>query len=130
MLSLLFFVLAAIANSVMDTSVHHYSTSKFKTLDRFFWDGEISWKNKYINGDPKLGRVRWYFGLVKPVQLTDAFHLFKSLMIILLSLSITTFDIGFFSISEYSLISFPLVVLLYGFLWNTTFSLFYDKILK
>jgi hypothetical protein len=99
-------------------------------LDRFFWDGEISWKNKYINGDPKLGRVRWYFGLVKPVQLTDAFHLFKSLMIIFLSLSITTFDIGFFSISEYSLISFPLVVLLYGFLWNTTFSLFYDKILK
>lgn len=130
MLSLLFFVLAAIANAVMDTSVHHYSTSKFKTLDPLFWNGEISWKNKYINGDPKLGRVRWYFGLVKPVQLTDAFHLFKSLMIIFISLSITTFDIGFFSIDEYSLISFPLVVLLYGFLWNTTFSLFYDKILK
>ena len=130
MLSLLFFVLAAIANSVMDTSVHHYSTSKFKKLDPLFWDGEISWKNKYINGDPKLGRVRWYFGLIKPVQITDAFHLFKSLMIIFLSLSITTFDKDFFSIDEYSLISFPLVVLLYGFLWNTTFSLFYDKILK
>ena len=80
----------------MDTSVHHYSTSKLKKFkNTFFWDGENSWKNKYINGDPKLGRVKWFFGMTKPVQITDAFHLFKTLMIINICLSIISFDKSF-----------------------------------
>ena len=91
-LSLLFIVLASICNSIMDTSVHHYSTSIFKKLNPLWWDGETSWRNKYIDGDSTKGRVKWYFGLDKPVQLTDAFHFFKMWMIIFISLSIVLFD--------------------------------------
>ena len=129
MLSLLFFMLASIANAIMDTSVHHFSTSVFKNLNKLFWDGEISWKNKYINGDVKLGRRKWKYGLNYPVQLTDAFHLFKMLMIVFLAMSVITFDKTFF-VQDYNLISFGAVLALYGFIWNTTFSLFYNKLLK
>ena len=129
--SFLFLALAAACNAVMDKSVHHYPVSKFKKLNPLFWNGEISWKNKYINGDPKLGRVKWYFGLNKPVQLTDAFHMFKMFMVINICLSIITFDKLFFLYGDnYTFITFTLILLLYGVIWNTTFSLFYDKILK
>jgi len=122
-------MLASIANAIMDTSVHHFSTSVFKNLNKLFWDGEISWKNKYINGDVKLGRRKWKYGLNYPVQLTDAFHLFKMLMIVFLAMSVVTFDKTFF-VQDYNLISFGAVLALYGFIWNTTFSLFYNKLLK
>lgn len=130
-LSLTFIILAAICNAVMDTSVHHYSTSVFKKLNPKFWNGEISWKNKYIDGDPSKGRVKWFFGLAKPVQLTDAFHFFKMFMIIFICLSIITFDkcstlVG----CEYHWYSFLMVLGIYGFMWNAWFSLFYNKILR
>jgi hypothetical protein len=129
--SFLFLALAAACNAVMDKSVHHYPVSKFKKLNPLFWNGEISWKNKYINGDPKLGRVKWYFGLNKPVQLTDAFHMFKMFMVINICVSIITFDKSFLLYGDnYTFITFALLMLLYGVIWNTTFSLFYKKILK
>jgi len=130
-LSLTFIVLAAICNAVMNTSVHHYSTSIFKKLNPYFWDGEISWRNKYINGDPSQGRVKWFFGLVKPVQITDAFHFFKMLMIIFICLSIITFNkCAVLAGCEYQWYSFLTLLGIYGVLWNTTFSLFYNKILR
>ena len=125
-LSILFLALAAACNAVMDKSVHHYSVSKLKKLNPFFWNGEISWKNKYINGDPKLGRVKWYFGLNKPVQITDAFHFFKMLMVISICLSVVTFNRQF----TYTFLSFLIITFMYGFVWNVTFSLFYKRILK
>jgi hypothetical protein len=115
----------------MDTSVHHYSTSKFKKLNPYFWDGEISWRNKYVNGDPSQGRVKWFLGINKPVQITDAFHLFKMFMIIFICLSIITFDKCAVLVGcEFSLISFLMALGVYGVIWNTTFSLFYNKILR
>lgn len=125
-LSLLFIVFASICNSIMDTSVHHYSTSVFKNMNPLWWDGEISWKNKYIDGDSNKGRVKWYFGLNKPVQLTDAFHFFKMWMIIFICLSIVCFDCYFIK----DTISFLLFFIIYGVLWNSSFSLFYNIILK
>lgn len=130
-LSLTFLILAAMCNAIMDTSVHHYSSSKLKSLNPKFWDGEISWKNKYIDGDSTKGRVKWYFGLNKPVQLTDAFHFFKMLMIIFICLSIITFDKCFVLIGcEYHWYSFIILLGVYGTMWNVWFSLFYNKILK
>lgn len=133
MISLIFLILAAICNAVMDTSVHHYSKSVFSKLNPLWWNGEISWQNKY---DPKDGtkRKKWkilFFSVNKPVQITDAFHFFKTLMITFICLSVATFDkcqalIG----CEYTWYSFLIVVGIYGTLWNVGFSLFYDKILK
>ena len=129
--SLIFITLAAICNAIMDTSVHHYSTSVFKKLKPEFWNGEISWKSKYINGDFNKGRVKWIFNLDKPVQLTDAFHFFKMLMIIFICLSIMTFDkCASFIGCEYQWYSFTIMLLIYGIIWNSTFSLFYNKILR
>lgn len=130
--SLFFIVLAAICNAVMDTSVHHYNTSIFKkSKSKIWWDGENSWKNKYIGGNPKNGRVKWFLGFNKPVQLTDAFHFFKMLMIIFLCISIITFDkCSVFVDCNIRWHSFIIILSLYGLLWNLTFSLFYNKILK
>ncbi len=130
-LSLILIALAAMCNAVMDTSVHHYHSSILKNLNPYFWDGEISWRNKYNNGDPNQGRVKWFLGLAKPVQITDAFHFFKMLMIIFITLSILTFNkcevlVG----CEYHWYSFLGLLGIYGVLWNTTFSLFYNKILR
>jgi hypothetical protein len=115
--SLLFLALAAVCNAVMDKSVHHYPISKLKKLNPNFWNGEISWRNKYVNGDPKLGRVKWYFGFNKPVQLTDAFHMFKMLMIINICVSIITFDKTLLLGGDnYTFITFALLMFLYGFI--------------
>lgn len=132
LLNMLFFSLAAICNAIMDTSVHHYSSSIFtKFKNRLWWDGEISWRNKYVGGIPENGRVKWFWSLNKPVQLTDAFHFFKMLMIIFIVITIITFDKCLVFVDcKTHLISFLIVLTVYGFIWNGSFSLFYNKILK
>ena len=129
MISLIFIILASVCNAFMDTSVHHYSTSIFSKLNPLWWNGEISWKNKYIDGDSTKGRVKWFFGINKPIQITDAFHFFKMLMIIFICSSIATFDRQWV-FNEYTFWSCLLAITIYGTLWNLTFSLFYNKILK
>ena len=49
---------------------HHWSTvhAKFPTISDW-WNPEVSWKYKYVDGDPELGRT-WV-----PVQFTDGKHL-------------------------------------------------------
>ena len=127
-LSFLFFSLAALCNAVMDKTNYHYHKSIFTKFNRVWWDGEISWVNKYVDGDTKKGRVKWNvlgFEFDKPVQLTDAFHFFKMWMIIFLALSVVTFngvDGGFFE--------WVGLFLAYGTIWNSTFSIFYEKIFE
>lgn len=127
MISFVFIILAAICNAIMDVVCQHHNTSIFQKYKIGFWSDAYleSWKNKYIDGDPKRGRVKWYFGLNKPVQITDAFHFFKMLMIICICLSIITFT-GCGYVWYYLLLE----LVIYGTLWNISFSLFYDKILK
>lgn len=91
-----------------------------------WWDGDISWKNKYVDGDTEKGRIKWFFGINKPVQLTDAFHFFKMLMIIFICFSIVC---GVFSSLEHEWYIFLLLFISYGITWNVVFSRFYDKIL-
>ena len=129
-LSLIFLMLAAICNAIMDTSVHHYSTSILNEYNPIWWDGSISWKNKYIDGDFTKGRIKWFKYINKPVQLTDAFHFFKMLMIIFICLSIITFDKCSILVNcEYHLFTSLIVLSLYGLIWNVTFSFIY-KILR
>jgi hypothetical protein len=130
-ISLTCLILAAICNAVMDTSTQHYPVSKLSKLNPLWWDGSISWKNKYVDGDYNKGRVKWFLGLNKPVQLTDAFHLFKMLMIVFICLSIITFNKCLVIVGcEYHWYSFLILLGIYGTFWNITFSLFYNKILK
>jgi hypothetical protein len=130
--SLIFWVLASICNSIMDKTNHHYSKSIFVKLNPMWWDGEISWKNKYINGDSTLGLRKLFpksnglLGKINyPVQLSDAWHFFKTLMIIFLVLSVITFD----SSSLTSFTDYLIIFISYGVIWNIIFSLFYNNFL-
>lgn len=123
MISYLLVILAAFLNSVIDTLSHHHSTSVFKKYTTGFWSdaSTTSWKNKYIGGNPLNGRRKLFWKINMPVQFTDAWHFFKSLMIILLIAAIVLYNplfgiwIDFFAL---------------GFLWNMTFNFFYNVILR
>jgi hypothetical protein len=117
----------------MDTSNHHYSVSIFRNYNPMWWNGEISWKNKYIDGNSNLGfrklfpNKKGFMGSINyPVQLTDAWHFFKTLMIVFLVLSIITFD-KTIMVNPYGYIT---VFVVYGIIWNIFFNIFYNKILK
>lgn len=122
MISILFVILASICNSVMDVSSFHYDNSIFNKLNRKFWDGSISWKNKYIDYDKGDKRRKKIFGLFNyPVQLTDSWHLFKSLMIVFLITSIVLYKPLFGQLIDF---------ISMGILWNLTFNFFYNVIFK
>lgn len=125
--SLSFFALAAICNAIQDTSVHHYHQSIFTRFNNpQWWDGQISWRQKYVSGSPALGRRKIMDSHINyPVFFTDCFHFFKSLMIVFVCLSIVTFTNPF---AEYWY-NYILLVGIYGTCWNITFSIFYNKIL-
>jgi hypothetical protein len=123
--SLIFLSLAAICNAVMDTLQFHFETSVFSELNKNYWNPNISWKNKYVNGDTKLGRIKILWIFDKPVILTDAWHLFKSLMITFLFLSIFTFNI---KLNYWYTILILFVV--YKVIWGIYFEAFYKLILR
>ena len=97
-LKVIFLILAAACNALMDTLQHHFSTSIFKSKDEKFWNPNVSWQ--YVN----------FFPYTK--YRADAWHLAKSAMIIFLCFAI----------------DFSLKGLILGILWNLTFNTFYNKI--
>jgi hypothetical protein len=123
--NLIFLSLAAICNAIMDTLQFHFETSVFSKLNKNYWNPNISWRNKYINGDIKLGRIKILWIFDKPVMLTDAWHLFKSLMITFLFLSIFTFNI---KLNYWYTILILFAV--YKVIWGIYFEAFYKFILR
>ena len=119
--------LAAAYNAIMDTCVHHFSRSIFNS-DKFsetFWDGTISWMNKYVNGNPIRGRRKftvWGMSFNIPVQFTDSWHYFKSLMIITMCM-LGVLDSPWLEANPI------LGLIILGIVWNGTFGLFYNIIL-
>ena len=73
------FILAGMSEGVMDTLQFHYSISIFYNFkNKLFWNPQISWQNKYKNGDPTDG-PKFLFSTNLLVGLTDGWHLFKFL---------------------------------------------------
>lgn len=113
-------VFAAICNAVMDKITHHYHKSVFADLDPYFWNPSFSWRNKYVLGVPENGHRRlWIFKY--PVAFTDAWHLFKSLMLAFLIGAVVCY--GYANVM-WAVIDF----LFFGILWVITFNLFYNVI--
>ena len=106
-LSYILFGLAAMCNAFMDTSVDHFPESIFSKLNPQFWEMQVSWKySKTIFG-----------------YHIDAWHIAKSIMVIAIILAlIVKVQTNLFSLN--SLID----ILVYGFVWNAVFILFYNKI--
>lgn len=126
MISLISFLLASICNAIMDVCLFHWHKSIFtkKGFKRQFWDGTISWRNKYIDGDFNKGlktiKILW-FEIEKPVQITDAFHLFKTLMIAFIIITVITVVPIFDTFTDFCI---------YSATWVIGFNLFYNRILK
>jgi len=128
-------LLASICNSVLDTVDHHQGDSIFSSFKNpLWWNSDEGWRNKYVDRDPKKGRVKWYFGMNKPVQLTDSWHFFKMWMIIFICTSITLMVFSPVLTIQLTcgwvdyVVNFIGQILIMGAVWNNTFTLFYNKI--
>lgn len=123
MISFILIALSALCNALMDVSQFHYSTSIFTKFNKpMYFDGVISWKNKYLDWDGgNRNRKKWIFGLFNlPVQLTDFWHLAKSMMIVLFVLAIVLYKPFFGMLIDFFIL---------GAIWNLVFLAFYNKIL-
>jgi hypothetical protein len=123
------YCLSGICDAIMDTLSHHFDISIFKDKNQLFWNPSISWKNKYIDGDPKNGLVKWKIlsiFVTKPVQLTDAWHFLKTIREIFNVLAITSAGLISFNYGILFLLGYIVVL---GITRNNAFSLFYNKLL-
>lgn len=126
---IIIYCLSGICDAIMDTLSHHFDISIFKDKNKLFWNPSISWKNKYIDGDPKNGLVKWKIlsiFVTKPVQLTDAWHFLKTMREIFNALAITSAGLISFHYGILFLLGYIVVL---GITRNNAFSLFYNKLL-
>lgn len=115
-LPLLFIILAAVCNAVMDRiDDENIHDSIWKGSNWEWWYKRESWDNaKRIFG--------WKY---------DGWHVFKSAMLIFITGAIVSACYGgpLFKFGNPLLMAF-LQILFYGFVWNATFNVFYDGIFK
>ena len=95
--------------------------------DRQFWDNQISWRNKYRNGDPAQGRA--YLGSTTWLAwTTDAYHLFRTTSRVTAVAGLT---IPLYSGSGKKLKHYAAEIGLSGLAWSagfhTSYSLLYRK---
>ena len=103
-MSYIFLILASICNACMDTLSFHFFNSVFCSLNPNFWNPNYSWAFEKLIPFTKY-RV-------------DAWHLFKSAMIVFFCLAIVFFNGKLWEF------------IILGCVWNLTFNIFYEKILK
>ena len=91
-LSVLFFALAGIGSALMDTLQFHWSTFRWKDkVNEQWWNPFLSWRNKYVDGDPKKGlKYKGWLGWMS--NFLDAWHFIKMTSIFLLAFSALCFD--------------------------------------
>lgn len=129
--TLLCYIISPILGAIKDISVHKPKSFVFygKFNDKIQkWFFSSFGEGKYIRGNPVLGRKR--FKLLKrnfkvPVQLTDAFHFFKMLQIIVYMFP-PAYIISY--LFENQIIMTLIIWFLLGSIRNKVFSLFYHKI--
>jgi len=129
LLPILFYCLSGALDAFMDTIKDHYTISIFQNMNQQFWNPTFSWRNKYINGDPKQGHKKLSLGLFSinfPDALTDAWHIGKALregcIIIALTIALLiTFSYGAPYVALY--------IIGLSVLRNQSFNLFYNHLL-
>lgn len=83
-------IIAAFCNAITDVLRNNFKESVFKNLNPQYWNGAISWTNKWVNGDKLQGRTFWKVWGIKiiiPSVFTDAWHLFKTIMLACLAVA-------------------------------------------
>lgn len=121
MISLILIFIAAAFNAVMDrVENENFFESVFKNRNQRFWYKRVSWQY-----------ARKVFGYK-----IDAWHLAKSAMVICLLSAIVGATFGLWPVfvlvalikSKWLLIAANFII--FGTVWNLSFGLFYNKILK
>jgi len=129
-MSTIIFILCFISgllNSTEDLIKDKYHQSIFKKF-KHIWFSYDSWKNKYVNRDPKQGRVKFNvlgIQIIKPVQLTDWWHFSKMMNLICLfsaMLIASNLDFNFWTIVTIIIAG---IVRNLGFMWGYK-TLFYE----
>lgn len=116
--------LSGLLNSTEDLIKDKWYQSIFRNF-KHVWFWQDSWKNKYVDRDPKLGRVKInliLFKIVKPVQLTDWWHFSKMLNLTFLFLAMLfclNLEFDFWGV---------ITVVIAGLLRNVGFVLGYENI--
>jgi hypothetical protein len=121
MITIIFIFIAAILNASMDVVSTKWVKSFFnKHLKKYeqFFNPQLSWRNKWKNGDPKQGE-RFPLSSTMLVFLTDWWHLAKSSMILSFCISIV------FYTTIFGLID----ILIFYIIFGVIFELFYAYIL-
>jgi len=132
-IALILIVFAGLSWAVMDTIKHHYYESVFKYIKNTFWYcwfHEQGWRGKYNFDSPEMGRKKWnllfftpwILEVNKPVQITDAWHFFK--MLVLFALLAVPF------VHEPLTSQWYWDYLIYGTTFNLSFSLGYNTLFK
>jgi uncharacterized membrane protein len=108
-------VIAAICNAICDRLENKvsFNGSIFYKKDITFWCKELSWN-----------RAKRIFGYK-----IDAWHLFKSVWICALLLAVCI-NICFFNDVMPEFLNLLIIFIASGTIWNVTFNIFYNRILK
>lgn len=117
-LPIILFMLAAMFNAIMDVAEFHpHRLPKWWRHD---------WRRKYVDGDPKKGRVKiGKTKINKPVQIIDGWHFSKMMMVICLAGAVTS--AMYVNVPNWYWVLHLTVVSYIA--WNGTFVLFYKHIL-
>ena len=134
MISLILIALAGALNATYEILFTGFNQSIFNKLNPKFWNPLESWKFKWSSDYPQKIETKWYYFGYLPrykerfaysstvfVFLTDAWHLFKALMLGCVMLSIV----------NYSVILTPFIdLILHYVVFTFTFTMFFDYILR
>lgn len=91
MFTFVFLFISGIFNGSMDALSYKFGASFFSKLNPQFWNPNLSWKNKWKNGDPKQG-PNFLFSNNALVSLTDGWHLTKALHLFFIFLAIVFYN--------------------------------------
>jgi hypothetical protein len=115
-------IISAIAKAAMDKINFHFNDSIFANRNKYFWNTQLSWPNKWKNGFKELDE-KFPFSSTILVFLTDGWHLMQ--FIFLNSLFTAFFLISLHDFSYYEAI---IHLILLRALFSVTFELFFKYI--
>lgn len=134
MVSIILIAIAGMFNALYEIIFVFFDQSIFRNLNPLFWNPQISWKNKWAQPYPQPPEKKWYYFGFYPrykerfpysstifVWITDAWHLFKALMLACIMAAIVLYVPVFGATVDF-------FVLYCSFTF--TFTVFYDYIFR
>jgi|DEB0MinimDraft_10_1074344.scaffolds.fasta_scaffold00044_43 hypothetical protein len=131
MVSTILIALAAIFKAGNDKALFHYSKSIFKNFNPMFFNNDISWKNKWKNGDKEQGE-KFPLSSTALVMFTDFYHLsnfFHTSFFQLAIISVFFFSLPIFHENMWIMIglNFILFKVVYGGVFTLFFSYVFER---